>query len=394
MENPTNISENIIYLDNNATTPLDPRVLEEMMPFLTTEFGNASSNHVAGVIANRAVNVSREKIASLIGSEPNEVIFTSGATEAINIGIKGVIEQYKEKGNHIVTIATEHPAVLDTCKYLESKGIEVSYLPVDQYGLVNLDEVEKAIRKDTVLVSVMLVNNETGVIQPIQEIAELAHQNGAFFMTDATQAVGKMPVNVNKFGIDLMAFSGHKFYGPKGVGCLYLRSRRPFKVKLESLIHGGGHERGVRSGTLNVPGIVGLGAAAEIAKKEMEAEQKRIGVLRDQMEKSFLEMPDTFLNGHREKRLYNVSNICFKGADADAIIAGLENIAVSNGSACSSTKVEPSHVLTAMGLSESEAYSSLRISLGRNTLMQDTYFAKEQISICVSKLKSLTKPIY
>ena len=359
------MKEELIYLDNNSTTPLDPRVLEVMMPFFTTSYGNASSNHIAGIEANRSVKAAREKVADLIGSDPGEVIFTSGATEAINVAIKGVVEQFKERGSHIVTVATEHPAVLDVCQYLNSKGIEVTYLPVDKYGLVDLREVEQSIRQDTVLVSVMFVNNETGVIQPIQEITELAHQKGALFMTDATQAVGKMPLNVREMDIDIMAFSGHKFYGPKGIGGLYLRSKRPFKVKLEALIHGGGHERGVRSGTLNVPGIVGLGAAAEVALEEMKADEDRICILRDQLEQAFLSMPDTLLNGHPTERLYNTSNICFKGADADAIIAGLENIAVSNGSACSSTKVEPSHVLTAMGLSEIDAYSSLRFSLGR-----------------------------
>ncbi|AFL83592.1 cysteine desulfurase family protein [Belliella baltica DSM 15883] len=384
------MQNNLIYLDNNSTTPLDPRVLESMMPYLTTTFGNASSNHIAGVMANRAVNSAREKVANLINSDPHEIIFTSGATEAINLAIKGIVEQNQDKGNHIVTVSTEHPAVLDTSKYLESKDVEITYLPVDKFGLVDLAEVEKAIRKDTILVSVMLVNNETGVIQPIKEIAELAHQKGAFFMTDATQAVGKMKVSVNEMGIDIMAFSGHKFYGPKGVGGLYLRSRRPYKVKLESLIHGGGHERGVRSGTLNVPGIVGLGVAAEISMKEMEADQERIGDLRDQLEKTFLGMPDTFLNGHPKKRLYNVSNICFKGADADAIIAGLENIAVSNGSACSSIKVEPSHVLTAMGLSESEAYSSLRLSLGRFTNYSNIDISKTKIIKEIHTIKNFS----
>jgi len=378
-----------IYLDYNATTPLDPRVLEAMMPYLTNQYANASSNHKAGVEANGAVRVAREQIANLIGSDSSEVVFTSGATEAINTAIKGVMEQYKEKGKHIVTVFTEHPAVLDTCKYLESKGTEVTYLPVDEYGQVDLIEVENAIREDTILVSVMLVNNETGVIQPIKEISDLAHQKGAFFMTDATQAVGKMPVNVKEMGIDIMAFSGHKFYGPKGVGGLYLRSKRPFKVKLDALIHGGGHERGFRSGTLNVPGIVGLGAAAEIAIQEMEKDRNEIGALRDQLEKAFLEMPDTVLNGHPTERLYNVSNICFKGADADAIIAGLENIAVSNGSACSSTKVEPSHVLTAMGLSEQEAYSSLRVSLGRFTNLSQITEAKSRITNQIKSLRGL-----
>ncbi len=383
------MSEDFIYLDNNATTPVDPRVLEAMVPYFTQVYGNASSNHRGGIEANQAVKSAREKVANLIAADPSEVIFTSGATEAINVAIKGVVEFNQDKGNHIVTVSTEHPAVLDTCKYLESKGIEVTYLPVDQYGLVDLAEVEKSIRKDTVLVSVMLVNNETGVIQPIQEIADLAHQKGAFFMTDATQAVGKMPVNVREMDIDIMAFSAHKFYGPKGVGGLYLKSKRPFRVKLGPLIHGGGHERGVRSGTLNVPGIVGLGAAAEIALQEMDLDRNRIGKLRDQLEKEFLTMPDTILNGHPNHRLYNVSNICFKGADADAIIAGLENIAVSNGSACSSTKVEPSHVLMAMGLSENEAYSSLRISLGRTSTITLLESFKEELLNTISNLKIL-----
>lgn len=369
---------------------MDPRVLEAMMPYFTQAYGNAASNHKGGVEANQAVKAAREKIARLIGSDSSEVIFTSGATEAINIAIKGVVEYHQDKGSHIVTVSTEHPAVLDTCKYLESKGIEVTYLPVDQYGLVDLAEVEKAIRKDTVLVSVMLVNNETGVIQPIQEIAALAHQKGAYFMTDATQAVGKMPVNVQEMDIDIMAFSAHKFYGPKGVGGLYLRSKRPFRVKLNSLIHGGGHERGVRSGTLNVPGIVGLGAAAEIALQEMDLDRNRIGKLRDHLEKEFLNMPETVLNGHPSQRLYNVTNICFKGVDADAIIAGLENIAVSNGSACSSTKVEPSHVLTGMGLSEQEAYSSLRVSLGHSTIQANIDESIISIKNIIKVLKNLT----
>lgn len=383
------MKEELIYLDNNSTTPLDPRVLEVMMPFLTTQYGNASSNHIAGVEANRAVKAAREKVANLIGSDPGEVIFTSGATEAINTAIKGIAEQYKEKGSHIVTVAIEHPAVLDACQSLESKGIEVTYLPVDKYGLVDLHEVEQSIQQDTVLVSVMFINNETGVIQPIRKIAELAHQKGALFMSDATQAVGKIPLNVREMDIDIMAFSGHKFYGPKGIGGLYLRSKRPFKVKLESLIHGGGHERGVRSGTLNVPGIVGLGAAAEVALEEMKADKDRIGMLRDQLEQAFLSMPDTLLNGHPTERLYNTSNICFKGADADAIIAGLENIAVSNGSACSSTKVEPSHVLTAMGLSETDAYSSLRFSFGKLNTRENVSSAIDEIKTILKNLLSL-----
>lgn len=386
------MEEEIVYLDNNATTPLDHRVLDAMMPFLTKSYGNASSNHIAGIEANRAAKTAREKVANLIGSDSGEVIFTSGATEAINTAIKGIAERYKEKGSHIVTVVTEHPAVLDACQYLESTGIEVTYLPVDQYGLVDLQEVGQVIRQDTILVSVMFVNNETGVMQPIQKIAELAHQKGTLFMTDATQAVGKIPVDVREMNIDIMAFSGHKFYGPKGIGGLYLRSKRPFKVKLGALIHGGGHERGIRSGTLNVPGIVGLGTAAEIAIQEMKADENRVGALRDQLEQTFLNMPDAMLNGHPTERLYNVSNICFKGADADAIIAGLENIAVSNGSACSSTKVEPSHVLSAMGLGEQDAYSSLRFSLGRFSCHSDIEDCLNEISKLVENLRKMKVP--
>lgn len=355
----------MIYLDNNATTPLDPRVLEAMMPFLTDQFGNASSNHAFGVTINQYVKQARESIADLIGSETNEIIFTSGATEAINIALKGVAEAYTNKGKHIVTVSTEHPAVLDTCRYLEKKGYELTYLPVMLDGLVDLGSVKQSVRPDTILVCVMLVNNETGVIQPIKEIAEIAHSQGAFFMTDATQAVGKMPVDVNALGIDLMAFSGHKFYGPKGIGGLYVRSRRPNKVKINALLHGGGHEKGMRSGTLNVPGIVGLGKASKIAKLEMSEDAVRIAGLRDELEANLLGIDDTFLNGHLAKRLYNVSNICFKGANADAIMIGLEGIMVSNGSACSSNKIEPSHVLSAMGLTSTDTYSSIRISLGR-----------------------------
>lgn len=355
----------MIYLDNNATTKLDPRVLEAMMPFLTDEYGNAASNHSFGVAVNQHVKQAREKIANSVGAESNEIIFTSGATEAINLAIKGFAEQNRSKGNHIITVQTEHPAVLDTCKYLETKGFEITYLPVQSDGMIDLEVLRKHLHSETILVSVMLVNNETGIIQPIKEISELAHENGAAFMTDATQAVGKMPVDVNNYGIDLMAFSGHKFYGPKGIGGLYVRSRRPNKAKVTPLIHGGGHERGMRSGTLNVPGIIGLGKAAELSKAEIQQDQTCIGQLRDQLEKELLFIEDTFVNGNIKSRLYNVTNICFKGADADAIMMKIKPIIVSNGSACSSTKIEPSHVLTAMGLSEKDAYSSIRFSLGK-----------------------------
>jgi len=379
----------MIYLDNNATTPLDPRVLEAMIPYFTEKYGNAASNHAFGVEVNQGVKKAREQVADLIGCETMEIIFTSGATEAINLALKGTVETYGHEHNHIVTVATEHPAVLDTCQYLESKGTEVTYLPVKRDGLLDLAMVENAIRNDTLLVCVMLVNNETGVIQPAKEIAALAHAKGAFFMSDATQAVGKIPVDVNDLGIDLMAFSGHKFYGPKGVGGLFVRSRRPNKVKLTPLIHGGGHERGMRSGTLNVSGIVGLGEACAIAKREMADNAQRIGALRDRLETELLKIENTFINGSREHRLYNVCNICFEGVDADAIMVGLKDIMVSNGSACSSTKVEPSHVLVAMGLSEREAYGSLRVSLGQSNTLDEIWITGKTVAQNISLLREM-----
>ncbi|MBP6235338.1 MAG: cysteine desulfurase [Saprospiraceae bacterium] len=364
--------QNIIYLDNNATTPLDPRVLDAMMPYFTSEFANASSTHQFGVKSYDAVKEARKQVASLIGAETNEIIFTSGATEAINLAIKGVAEGYGHKGKHIITVSTEHSAVLDTCKYLETKGYEVTYLPVMLDGLIDMNVLKQAMRDDTILVSVMLVNNETGVIQPIKEIGEIAHNRNALFMTDGTQAVGKMEVNVDELEIDLMAFSGHKMYGPKGVGALYVRQRNN-RVKIPALIHGGGHERGMRSGTLNVPGIIGLGAACKYAQSEMKDNEIKIKAQRDQLEIELLNIPDTFIVGNTEHRLYNVTNICFKGVDSDALIMGLSNpeddtpmIAVSNGSACTSASIEPSHVLLAMGLSEGDAYSCIRISLGKS----------------------------
>jgi len=379
----------IIYLDNNATTKIDPRVLEAMMPFLTEEYGNAASNHEFGVEINQHVKKAREKIASLIGCETNEIIFTSGATEAINLAIKGVAGSYKDKGKNIVTCATEHPAVLDTCQYLETRGYEVTYLPVKKDGLLDLKMVKQSVREDTLLVCVMLVNNETGVIQQIKEIAEIAHEKGVFFMTDGTQAVGKMPADVNDLGIDLMSFSGHKFYGPKGVGALYVRSRRPNKVKLAALQHGGGHERNLRSGTLNVPGIVGFGKTSEIAKAEMSSDAERVGELHNLLESELLKLPETFLNGHKKQRLYNTSSMCFRGADADAIMIGIKPILVSNGSACTSTKVEPSHVLKALGLSDGEAYATIRFSLGRFNTKDEIGKALEKMKQVVGRLREM-----
>ncbi len=378
----------MIYLDNNATTRLDPRVLEAMMPYLTDEYANAASTHPFGLRASDAVKVAREQLATLLGCGTQELVFTSGATEAINLAIKGVAESYTNRGKHIVTVQTEHSAVLDVCRYLETKGYEVTYLPVQPDGLLHLPTVQAAIRPDTILVSVMLANNETGVIQPIREIAELTHAAGALFMTDATQAVGKLPLNVEALGIDLLAFSGHKLYGPKGVGGLYVRQRKPRRVKLAALLHGGGHERGLRSGTLNVPGIVGLGHAAERCRQSMAAEAVRIGALRDELEAGLLTIPGTRVNGNRQHRLYNTTNILFEGCDSDAMMMGLEGIAVSNGSACTAASVDPSHVLTAMGLSETEAFSCLRFSLGRFSQAAELAAIRAAVLEVVPRLRS------
>ncbi|GAB3222442.1 IscS subfamily cysteine desulfurase [Spirosoma arcticum] len=328
-------------------------------------------------------------MADLMGCETHELIFTSGATESINLAIKGVAEQYQHRGKHIVTVQTEHKAVLDVCGYLETHGFEVTYLPVQPDGLLNLSLVKATIRPDTILVSVMLVNNETGVIQPIQEIAQMAHAAGALFMTDATQAVGKLPIDVDRDHIDLLTFSAHKFYGPKGVGGLFVRQRRPNKVKLEAILHGGGHERGFRSGTLNVPGIVGLGKAVELTRLEMGQDAQRVGALRDRLETELLTIPGTSVNGSREHRLYNTINILFRDCDSDALIMGLEGIAVSNGSACTAASIDPSHVLLAMGLSETEAFSCLRFSLGRFTTDADITTTVDAVRGVVEGLRAL-----
>jgi cysteine desulfurase len=378
----------MIYLDNNATTRLDPRVLEAMMPFLTDEYANAASTHPFGLRAHEAVKLARQQVAQLLGCEQQELVFTSGATEAINLAIKGVAENYANRGRHIITVQTEHTAVLDVCRYLETRGYEVTYLPVQPDGLLDLATLQQALRPDTILVSVMLVNNETGVIQPIQEIAALTHAAGALFMTDATQAVGKMPIDVEALGIDLLTCSGHKLYGPKGIGALYVRQRKPRRVKLEALLHGGGHERGWRSGTLNVPGIVGLGHAAELCRLSMKEEAARIGALRDELEAGLLAIPGTRVNGNRQHRLYNTTNILFEGCDSDAMIMGLEGIAVSNGSACTAASMDPSHVLLAMSLNETEAFSCLRFSLGRFTKPDDLSHLLTTITDLIAQLRS------
>jgi cysteine desulfurase len=385
----------IIYLDNNATTKIDKAVLAEIMPFLTDNFANANSTHTFGVSADEAVKTARKQVASLLKSETNEIIFTSGATEAINLAIKGVAEKYNHQGKHIITLQTEHSAVLDVCKHLETKGFEVTYLPIQSDGLIDIELLKNTLRPDTILVSAMYVNNETGIIQPIKEIAEMTHANGSLFMTDATQAVGKIPINVDDLGVDLLAMSAHKLHGPKGVGALFVRKRRKQNVKLEAILHGGGHETGFRSGTLNVPGIVGLGKACEIAERNMKADASSIERLRNSFEAGLLKIDDTFVVGNTENRLFNTTNICFKGVDSDALIMALSVsdettplIAVSNGSACTSASVEPSHVLTAMGLDEATAFNCIRFSLSKFTTDEELKITVAAVKRAVEKLRS------
>ncbi|TPE42884.1 IscS subfamily cysteine desulfurase [Pontibacter mangrovi] len=379
-----------IYLDNNATTPLDPRVLEAMMPYMTNMFGNAASrNHAFGWQAEEAVDYAREQIASLINCSPKEIIFTSGATESDNLALKGVFEMYASKGNHIITLTTEHKAVLDPCKHIEKMGGKVTYLQVDEKGLIDLKELEEAITDKTILISVMYANNEIGVIQPIREISAIAKKRGILFFTDATQAVGKIPVDVEADGIDLMAFSAHKMYGPKGVGALYVRRKNP-RVKVTAQMDGGGHERGMRSGTLNVPGIVGLGKAAEIAKQDMEADTKRIAAMRDRLERELTTIEESYVNGSTEHRLPHVSNISFKYVEGEGLMMGVKDLAVSSGSACTSASLEPSYVLKALGLSDDLAHSSLRFGLSRFTTDEEIDYAIDHVKEAVAKLRELS----
>jgi len=379
-----------IYLDNNATTPLDPRVLEAMMPYLTNNFGNASSrSHSFGWAAEEAVDYAREQIANLIGANPKEIIFTSGATESDNLALKGVFEMYGQKGKHIITLNTEHKAVLDACKHLEKLGAEVTYLSVGEDGLLNLADLEAAMRPDTILVSVMYGNNEIGVVQPVREISAIAHKHGALFMTDATQAVGKIPVDVIADGIDLMAFSAHKMYGPKGVGALYVRRKNP-RVKVTAQMDGGGHERGMRSGTLNVPGIVGLGKACEICQQDMESDTKRIIAMRDRLETELLKMEEAYLNGSKEHRLPHVANISFKYVEGEGLMMGVKDLAVSSGSACTSASLEPSYVLKNLGLDDELAHSSLRFGLSRFTKDEEIDYAIEHVKEAVTKLREMS----
>jgi len=362
--------QDLIYLDNNSTTPLDHRVLEAMLPYFNDMFGNASSTHNFGLKIKKAVQESREKVSALINSEEKEVVFTSGATESTNLALKGLAFDHSKGKKHIVTLKTEHKAVLDTCKYLESIGFEITYLPVNIDGLVDLNLLRENLRKDTLLVSIMLANNETGVIHDIELISRLTRDAKVFLFCDGTQAVGKIPVDVVKLGIDLLAFSAHKFYGPKGIGGLYINNDT-IGTKLSPLIHGGGHEFGVRSGTLNVPAIVGFGMASFLASKEMSVNILNIIKKRDFLENELLAIPKSFVNGSINQRLYNTSNICFPGVDANVLIGQLKNVALSNGSACTASLIEPSHVLKALGLSDELANSSIRFSFGKQNSYDD-----------------------
>jgi cysteine desulfurase len=379
-----------IYLDNNATTPMDPRVLEAMIPYFTQKFGNAASrNHAFGWAAEEAIDYGREQVAKLIGATEKEIIFTSGATEADNLAIKGVYEMYKDKGNHIITCVTEHKAVLDACKHLEKQGASVTYLPVKEDGLIDLEVFEQAFTDKTILVSIMYGNNEMGVIQPIKELSAITHKHGALFFTDATQAAGKIPVDVNADGIDLLAFSAHKMYGPKGVGALYVRRKNP-RVKVTSQMDGGGHERGMRSGTLNVPGIVGFGKACEICRLEMDEEAKRLSALRDKLESGLTVLEESYVNGNVEHRLPHVANISFKYVEGEGLMMAMKDMAVSSGSACTSASLEPSYVLKALGLSDDLAHSSIRFGLGRFTTEEEIDFAIEQTKTAVNHLRDLS----
>lgn len=380
-----------IYLDNNATTPCDPRVLDEMIPYFTEKFGNAASrSHPFGWVAEEAVDYAREQVAKLINASSKEIIFTSGATEADNLALKGVFEMYSSKGNHIITCTTEHKAVLDTCKHIEKLGGEVTYLQVQPDGLIDLGALEKAITSKTILISIMYGNNEIGVVQPIREISAIAKKHGVLFFTDATQAVGKIPVDVEADGIDLMAFSAHKMYGPKGVGALYVRRKNP-RVKVTAQMDGGGHERGMRSGTMNVPGIVGFGKACEISMNEMESEAARLSVMRDRLEKGLLELEEAYVNGNVEHRLPHVANISFKYVEGEGLMMGFnKNIALSSGSACTSASLEPSYVLKALGLGDDLAHSSLRFGLGRFTTDEQIDYTIGAIKETVLKLREMS----
>jgi cysteine desulfurase len=383
-----------IYLDNHATTPMDPRVLDAMVPYFTQYFGNAASrNHEFGWVAEQAVDKARKQIADLIGASAREIIFTSGATESDNLAIKGVAEMYAEKGNHIITAATEHKAVLDTCKKLEKNGCRVTYLPVKGDGLIDLDMLRESITDKTILVTIMYANNEIGVLQPVAEIGKICREKGVLFHTDGVQAIGKVPVDVNRDHIDLMSITAHKLYGPKGVGALYVRRKNP-RVQLTAQMDGGGHERGMRSGTLNVPGIVGLGEACAICQREMPEETKRLMYLRDKLRNKLeSELDEVYLNGSWEHRLPHSLNLSFAYVEGESLLMGINDVAVSSGSACTSATLEPSYVLKALGLGDDIAHSSIRFGIGRfNTEEEIDYVAEKLINV-VRKLRELS-PLY
>ncbi len=383
-----------VYMDNHASTRVDPRVIEAMLPLLSENYGNAASrNHEFGWKAEELVENARGQVARLINASPKEIVFTSGATESDNLAIKGVAEFYRDKGNHIVTQTTEHRAVLDVCKHLEKSGFDVTYLPVARNGRIDLDDLRRAITPKTILVSIMYANNEIGVVQPIAEIGKIAKERGVLFHTDAVQAIGKIPVDVERDGIDLLSISAHKLYGPKGVGALYVRRKNP-RVQLAPMIDGGGHERGVRSGTLNVPGIVGLGKACEICQKEMADESARLHVLRDRLKDAILAgLSDATINGSMEHRLPNNLNVSFAGVEGDALLMGINDVAVSSGSACTSATLEPSHVLRALDVPEDLAHSSIRFGLGRFNTEEETDYVAKRVIETVKRLRELS-PLY
>jgi cysteine desulfurase len=383
-----------IYMDNHATTPVDPRVVDAMLPYFTEKFGNAASrNHSFGWAGEEAIEIARAQIASLIGATPKEIIFTSGATESDNLMIKGVAEMYREKGNHIITQAIEHKAVLDTCKRLEKYGYEVTYLPVQKDGRVDPEDVRKAITPKTILITIMYANNEIGIINPIQEIGKIAKEHGIIFAVDGVQAVGKVPVDVQKDNIDLLAISGHKIYGPKGVGALYVRRRNP-RVQLSAIIDGGGHERGMRSGTLNVTGIIGLGKACEIAQQEMAQEGERLRGLRDRLRAGLeAKLDEVFVNGSWEHRLPNNLNMSFAYVEGESLLMGINDVAVSSGSACTSATLEPSYVLKALGVGEDLAHTSIRFGLGRFNTQEEVDYVIDKMVQVVTKLRELS-PLY
>jgi len=381
-----------VYMDNHATTRVDPRVLDAMLPYFSEKFGNAASrNHEFGWKAEEAVETARGQVARLIHASPREIIFTSGATESINLALKGVVEAHRAKGVvDIITQASEHRAVLDTCKRLEKAGCQVTYLPIDKEGLVDLEDLRRAITPRTLLISIMHANNEIGVIQPIEEIGKIAKEKKVFFHVDAAQSVGKIPVDVEMCGIDLLSISAHKLYGPKGLGALYVRRKDPH-VELAALIDGGGHERGLRSGTLNVPAIVGLGKGCELCEKEMVEDSERLSRLRDRLKEAVMtRLHDTFINGSMLHRLPNNLNLSFAGVEGDALLMGINDVAVSSGSACTSLTLEPSHVLRALGVSEELAHSSIRFGLGRFNTEQEVDYVADRVVETVKRLRELS----